>query len=63
MATWPFKVEANEKDDPIVCVNAGGKPKKFKPEEISAMVLAKLKTSADAFVGEEVKVRRYQYLN
>merc|ERR1712038_823390 len=54
MKHWPFKV-----------TNAGGKPrleveykseeKSFTPEEISAMVLAKMKETAESYLGQEVK--------
>ena len=54
MKHWPFKV-----------VNVGGKPKleveyknevkQFTPEEISAMVLTKMKETAEAYLGYKVK--------
>jgi len=54
MKHWPFKV-----------VNSGGKPKleveykneekQFTPEEISAMVLVKMKETAEAYLGHPVK--------
>jgi len=54
MKHWPFKVS-----------NAGGKPrleveykseeKSFTPEEISAMVLTKMKETAESYLGHEVK--------
>jgi len=54
MKHWPFKVS-----------NAGGKPrleveykseeKSFTPEEISAMVLTKMKETAESYLGQEVK--------
>merc|ERR1719400_1215354 len=54
MKHWPFKV-----------TNAGGKPrlqveykaedKSFTPEEISAMVLLKMKETAEGYLGQEVR--------
>jgi L1 cell adhesion molecule like protein len=54
MKHWPFQV-----------TNAGGKPrlqveykaedKSFTPEEISAMVLVKMKETAESYLGQEVK--------
>merc|ERR1711902_51055 len=54
MKHWPFKV-----------TNAGGKPrlqveykaedKSFTPEEISAMVLTKMKETAESYLGQEVR--------
>merc|ERR1712110_620423 len=54
MKHWPFKVS-----------NAGGKPrlqveykaedKSFTPEEISAMVLTKMKETAESYLGQEVR--------
>lgn len=51
---WPFKVtEKNSK--PHVSVSYKGEDKIFSAEEISAMVLSKMKETAEAYLGEEVK--------
>jgi molecular chaperone DnaK (HSP70) len=42
MKLWPFKI-VNENTKPIIEVEYQGKAKRFKPEEISAMVLTKMK--------------------
>ena len=52
---WPFKVEPGPHNNPVIVVNNKGKTKKFHPEEISAMVLSKMKETAEAFVGEPIK--------
>merc|ERR1719320_930192 len=54
MKHWPFRV-----------INSGGKPKlqvehkteekNFTPEEISAMILTKMKETAESYLGHEVK--------
>ena len=53
---WPFKVVKDPKSDrPQVCINYQKQEKKFFAEEISAMVLQKLKQTANDFLGKEVK--------
>lgn len=51
---WPFKVEAGLDDKPIIVVKFKGEYKKFHPEEISSMVLTKMKETAEAFLGKKV---------
>ena len=51
--SFPFKViEKNEK--PIIELMYKGENKQFQPEEISSMVLTKMKEIAESFIGEEV---------
>jgi len=52
---WPFKVEAGTDDKPVIVVKFKGENKKFHPEEISSMVLVKMKETAEAFIGTPVK--------
>lgn len=50
---FPYKVI--EKDGkPIVQVNVQGKPKQFTPEEISAVILGKMKEVAESYLGKKV---------
>jgi len=51
---FPFKV-VNKDGKPYVSVEVKGSPKVFSPEEISAMVLVKMKETAEMFLGREVK--------
>ncbi|EKF38774.1 glucose-regulated protein 78, putative [Trypanosoma cruzi marinkellei] len=53
MKHWPFKVTVNE-GNPVVEVQFRGKTKTFLPEEISAMVLGKMKEIAESYLGEKV---------
>jgi L1 cell adhesion molecule like protein len=55
MVHWPFKVVAGDGDKPLLQVQFQGATKNFTPEEISAMVLTKMKQIAEAFLGEPVK--------
>ena len=53
---WPFKVVRDDKSDrPQIVVKFKGEEKKFFAEEISAMVLQKLKQTASDYLGKEVK--------
>jgi len=53
---WPFKVVKEENGDrPQIVVNFMGTDKKFFAEEISAMVLQKMKKIAEDYLGMEVK--------
>jgi heat shock protein 1/8 len=55
MRTWPFKVVDDGKNRPQVEVELNGETKRMYPEELSAMVLGKLKAMAEAYLGQEVK--------
>jgi heat shock 70kDa protein 1/2/6/8 len=55
MKLWPFKVEAGPENKPLIVVKYKGETKKFHPEEISSMVLTKMKEIAEAYVGKQVK--------
>ncbi|KAK4938434.1 ATPase with role in protein import into the ER [Elasticomyces elasticus] len=50
---FPFKV-VNKDGKPMVNVEVAGQPKTFTPEEISAMVLGKMKEVAEAYLGKKV---------
>jgi heat shock protein 5 len=51
---FPFAI-VNKEDKPYVQVTLEGKNRQFAPEEISAMVLVKMKEIAEAYLGTEVK--------
>ena len=50
---WPFSI-INDKGKPKIQVQFKGTAKVFAPEEISAMVLAKMKETAENFLGKKV---------
>ena len=52
---WPFTVEAGAADKPMIVVKFKGETKKFQAEEISSMVLLKMKEIAEAYIGKPVK--------
>ncbi|XP_047110375.1 heat shock protein 70 A1-like [Schistocerca piceifrons] len=54
MKHWPFKV-INDCSKPKIQVQFKGTTKTFAPEEISAMVLVKMKETAEAFLGGQVR--------
>ncbi len=55
MKHWPFVVKADPSDKPIIEVEYKGERKEFSAEEISSMVLMKMKETAEAYLGKEVK--------
>jgi L1 cell adhesion molecule like protein len=55
MTHWPFNVEAGSDNKPVIVVKHKGELKKFFPEEISSMVLTKMKETAETYLGETVK--------
>jgi len=54
MKHWPFKVIPKEGDKPYIQVNFKGETKDFSPEEISSMVLVKMKEIAESFLGQKI---------
>ncbi|KAI9005638.1 hsp71-like protein [Hyaloraphidium curvatum] len=54
MKHWPFKV-IDKGGKPFIQVEYKGETKEFTPEEISAMVLVKMKETAEAYLGHKVK--------
>jgi heat shock protein 1/8 len=52
---WPFKVEPGPDGKPFIVVKFKGETKKFHAEQISSMVLTKLKETAEAFLNKPVK--------
>ncbi|KAB2052383.1 hypothetical protein ES319_A12G117100v1 [Gossypium barbadense] len=55
MKHWPFKVVAGPGDKPMIVVTYKGEEKQFAAEEISSMVLTKMKEVAEAYLGQTVK--------
>tara|TARA_B100001093_G_scaffold380215_1_gene365604 strand:- start:8421 stop:10358 length:1938 start_codon:yes stop_codon:yes gene_type:complete len=51
MKHFPFKVQSGQGDKPIISVNKGT----FHPEEVSAMILSKMKEIAENYMGESIK--------
>jgi L1 cell adhesion molecule like protein len=55
MKHWPYDVLNDGKGRPQIVVDTKDGQKKFYPEEISAMVLQKMKSIAEAYLGHSVK--------
>ncbi|CAI9269350.1 unnamed protein product [Lactuca saligna] len=51
---WPFKVINGTRDIPKIVVSFNGEVKEFSAEEISSMILIKLKEAAEKFLGKTV---------
>ncbi|XP_052203841.1 heat shock cognate 70 kDa protein-like isoform X2 [Diospyros lotus] len=52
---WPFKVIADPSDKPMIVVSYKGEEKQFAAEEISSMILTKMKKIAEDYLGTTVK--------
>jgi heat shock protein 5 len=50
----PYKIVSKD-DKPYVEVLLDGKPRQFSPEEVSSMILSKMKEIAEAYLGHDVK--------
>ncbi|KAM9919994.1 hypothetical protein OXX80_012555, partial [Metschnikowia pulcherrima] len=50
---FPFKV-VNNNEKPVIQVEFKGETKTFTPEEISSMILTKMKDTAESFLGTQV---------
>ena len=54
MMHWPFTVKPGTAEKPLIEVSFAGETKTFSPEEISAMVLQKMKATAESYLGTKV---------
>ncbi|KAM3223231.1 hypothetical protein ACQJBY_056901 [Aegilops geniculata] len=52
---WPFKVISGPEDKPMIVVKYKGVEQQFAAEEISSMVLVKMRETAEAYLGSTVK--------
>ncbi|KAL4584806.1 hypothetical protein LXL04_009416 [Taraxacum kok-saghyz] len=55
MKLWPFKVIEGPADTPKIAVSYQGEEKEFLAEEISFMILGKMKEISEAYMGKPVK--------
>ncbi|XBI30049.1 hypothetical protein VPH35_053890 [Triticum aestivum] len=55
MKLWPFKVIPGPADKPMIVVQYKGEEKQFAAEEISSMVLIKMKEIGEAYLGTTIK--------
>ena len=55
MKLWPFRVVDADGGKPLIEVMAGKEKKSLKPQEVSAMVLSKMRTVAEEYLGKPVK--------
>merc|ERR1712093_754549 len=51
----PYKLTSGAGEKPMIEVDYKGETKSFQPEEISSMVLIKMKETAESYLGQEVK--------
>merc|ERR1739848_757100 len=54
MKLWPFKLECGTGDKPMIVVQSMGESKEFFAEEISSMVLVKMRETAEAYLGGKI---------
>ena len=54
ISAWPFKVVGDKDSKPHIEVEYKGETKKYSPEEISSMVLLKMKEIAEMYLGDKV---------
>ena len=54
MKLWPFKVTPDANDKPIIEVEYKKESKQFSAEEVSAVILLKMKEIAEAYLGKDV---------
>jgi heat shock 70kDa protein 1/2/6/8 len=52
---WPFEVKADTDGKPLIEVSHKDELKTFHPEEISSMILVKMKQVAESYLGKDVK--------
>ncbi|XP_061996196.1 heat shock cognate 70 kDa protein-like [Rosa rugosa] len=55
MKLWPFKVIEGPADKPMIVVTQKGEEKQFAAEQISSMVLGKMREIAEAYLGSTVR--------
>ncbi|KAI3762277.1 hypothetical protein L1987_52702 [Smallanthus sonchifolius] len=55
LQSWPFKVIEGSNDKPMIVLEHMGTNKEFSPEDISSMILKKLKEAAEAYLGTTVR--------
>ncbi|XP_026414825.1 probable mediator of RNA polymerase II transcription subunit 37c [Papaver somniferum] len=55
MKLWPYKVTAGPAEKPVITVTYKGEEKQFSAEEISSMVLIKMREIAEAYLGSSIK--------
>ena len=51
---FPFNVESDSDNKPIICVKKNNEDLKLHPEQVSSMVLEKMKTIAEEYLGDKV---------
>ena len=55
LKNWPFTVVGDSNKKPVIEVTYKNEQKRFQPEEISSMILTKMKETAESYLGTEVK--------
>eukprot|EP00972_Heterocapsa_arctica_P107765 15871678-Heterocapsa_arctica.AAC.1 len=54
MKLLPFEI-VDQNSKPMIRVKVKGEPKLMSPEEVSSMILTKMKETAENYLGKEVK--------
>ena len=54
LKNYSFKIEGDENDKPVIIVDSMNESKKFHPEQISAMILEKMKNIAETYTNQKI---------
>jgi L1 cell adhesion molecule like protein len=55
MKHWPFKIVPGKDNKPMISVKYKGEMKQFSAEELSSMILVKMKETAENYLGKKIK--------
>ena len=55
MKFWPFRIIQGPENTPKIVVSYKGQEKQFLAEEVSSMILGKMKETAESYLGKAVK--------
>lgn len=63
MKTWPFEVIDDGNNNPLIRVEYRNEVRTFSPEELSAMILLKMKQVAEMYLGKYNTLKKAVYVH